>query len=287
MMEIFGIQLPAFMSTDIYKSGIRVALLVLLGLPAVWMVSKWVRLYVSNKFNPQHGLITGKVLKYSGLAVIVVMILRELGFELTPLLGAAGIVGVAVGFASQTSVSNVISGIFLLAEQPFVVDDVIRIGDTVGQVLSIDTLSVKLRTFENQFIRIPNETILKSQVTTITRFPIRRVDLLLSVAYKEDLAKVKNILKEIADKNPKCLQEPEPLIIFENFGESGINLKFAVWAERSQWLALKNEMYEAIKKRFDEEGVEIPFPHRSIYFGSVSAPIAVTLSEQRSGEPRS
>ncbi len=283
-MEIFGIPLPEFMSTDIYKSGIRVALLLILGLPAVYMVSKWIRMYISKKFNPQHGLITGKALKYSGVAVIAVMILRELGFELTPLLGAAGIVGVAVGFASQTSVSNVISGIFLLAEQPFVVNDVIKVGDTVGQVLSIDTLSVKLRTFENQFIRIPNEVILKSQVTTITRFPIRRVDLLISVAYKEDLAKVKNILKEIADKNPKCLQEPEPLFIFDSFGDSGINLKFAVWAERSQWLTLKNEMYETIKKRFDEEGIEIPFPHRSIYFGSVSDPIAVALSGQN-GQP--
>ncbi|MCB0287433.1 MAG: mechanosensitive ion channel family protein, partial [Calditrichaeota bacterium] len=208
------------MSPERMTLTIRVTLLLLLGFPLVFMIGRWLRSYVTHQFNPQQGMIVGKVFRYSGIVILTVMILRELGFELTPLLGAAGIAGIALGFASQTSVSNVISGIFLIAEQPFVVNDVIRIGETVGQVLSIDTLSVKLRTFENQFVRIPNETILKSQVTTITRFPIRRADLMLSVAYKEDLDRVKIVLKEIADKNTRCLQEPEPLIIFEGFGES-------------------------------------------------------------------
>ncbi|MEZ4766608.1 MAG: mechanosensitive ion channel family protein [Calditrichia bacterium] len=200
-MNILGFDLSGFMSPERMTLTIRVTLLLLLGFPLVFMIGRWLRSYVTHQFNPQQGMIVGKVFRYSGIVILTVMILRELGFELTPLLGAAGIAGIALGFASQTSVSNVISGIFLIAEQPFVVNDVIRIGETVGQVLSIDTLSVKLRTFENQFVRIPNETILKSQVTTITRFPIRRADLMLSVAYKEDLDRVKIVLKEIADKN--------------------------------------------------------------------------------------
>jgi small-conductance mechanosensitive channel len=155
----------------------RALLLVFVGVPALLAVARWLRAWVGKKYSPQQGMVAAKVLLYPGLLLILISVLHQLQFSLAPLLGAAGIVGIAVGFASQTSVSNVISGFFLIAEKPFEVDDMIQVGDTVGRVLSIDTLSVKLRTFDNRFVRIPNETIVKSQVTTITRFPIRRLDL--------------------------------------------------------------------------------------------------------------
>lgn len=280
-ISILGWELKEFLSPERLLPFVRVIFLVLIGIPVVYLISKASRRYLTRRFSAQQGMITGKMIKYGGLVIIFIMVLRELGFELAPLLGAAGIVGIAIGFASQTSVSNVISGLFLIAEQPFVVGDVIRAGSTTGQVLSIDILSIKLRTFDNQFVRIPNETILKSEVVNITRFPIRRADLMVSVAYKEDLGQVKQILKEIARQHPLCLQEPEPLIIFEAFGASSIDLKFAVWATKEDWLKVKNEIPEEIKRRFDAEGIEIPFPHLSIYTGSESKPLAVEIVEKK------
>jgi len=280
-ISILGWELKEFLSPERLLPFVRVIFLVLIGIPVVYLISKASRRYLTRRFSAQQGMITGKMIKYGGLVIIFIMVLRELGFELAPLLGAAGIVGIAIGFASQTSVSNVISGLFLIAEQPFVVGDVIRAGSTTGQVLSIDILSIKLRTFDNQFVRIPNETILKSEVVNITRFPIRRADLMVSVAYKEDLGQVKQILKEIARQHPLCLQEPEPLIIFEAFGASSIDLKFAVWATKEDWLKVKNEIQEEIKRRFDAEGIEIPFPHLSIYTGSESKPLAVEIVEKK------
>ncbi|MCB9058420.1 MAG: mechanosensitive ion channel family protein [Calditrichae bacterium] len=256
---------------------IRVLVMLIAGMPLIYILSRWSRRFVTKKLTAQRGMITGKIVNYTGQIIIIIMALRELGFELTPLLGAAGILGIAIGFASQTSVSNVISGIFLIGEQPFVVGDVIRVGQTIGEVLSIDILSVKLRTFDNQFVRIPNENILKSEVVTLTRFPIRRADLLIGVAYKEDIARVREILMQIAHDNPLCLQEPAPLIIFEGFGTSSIDLKFAVWAAREDWLTMRNEIYEEIKIRFDREGIEIPFPHVSVYKGAASEPFNVKV----------
>jgi len=260
-------------------SWARAALLLFIGIPLAYGVSNWVRRQVSGVANPQRGLVVGKLLWYGGLASLVVAALLELGFNLTPLLGAAGILGIALGFASQTSVSNVISGFFLIAEQPFVIGDVIQIGQTVGFVLSIDMMSVKLRTFDNKFIRIPNESIIKSEVTNITRFPIRRLDVMVGVAYKEDIARVRDVLFDVADRNTTCLMEPEPLIIFEGYGESSLNFRFAVWAAREKWLQLKNEIHEQIKVRFDEEGIEIPFPHRTLYAGTATDPFPVRLVE--------
>ncbi len=218
-----------------------------------------------------------RAVRYSILAVFAIMVLRELGFQLSVLLGAAGIVSVAVGFASQTSASNLISGLFLVGEKPFAIGDTIRVGDTTGEVLSVDLLSVKLRTFDNLFVRIPNEQLIRSQVTTLTRFPIRRLDLQIGVAYKEDLPRLREILLGVADRNPLCLDEPKPLYIFQGFGESSLNIQFSVWARRERFLDLRNTIHEEIKAAFDEAGVEIPFPHRSLYAGSVTNPFPVRI----------
>mgnify|MGYP005725561201 CR=1 FL=1 len=278
MESILGFNISEFLSPERLTFLIRAALLIVLGIPTLYFISKWCRLYLTKHLSAQQGMIAGKVILYAGLIIIFVMVLREFGFELGPLLGAAGIVGIAVGFASQTSVSNIISGIFLITEQPFVVGDVISTGSITGEVLSIDFLSIKLRTFDNKFVRIPNESILKSEVTTLTRFPIRRADIMVSVAYKEDIAKVKEILLDIANEEPLCLQEPEPLIIFSGFGASSIDLQFSVWAAREDWLKMKNQIYEKIKSRFDSEGIEIPFPHVSLYAGSATSPLPVEIA---------
>jgi small-conductance mechanosensitive channel len=205
-------------------------------------------------------MLASKIIHYVLMVLVIVIFLTELGLSLTPLLGAAGVLGVAIGFASQTSVSNIISGFFLIAERPFSVGDVIQVGGTTGVVLSIDTLSAKLRTFDNKFVRIPNETLVKSEVTNITKFPIRRVEVTVSVAYKEDLAKVRAILMDIAESNPLALQEPTPLVNFHMFNASSVDLLFLVWTTRENFIQLRNELNEAVKVRFDADGIEIPFP---------------------------
>lgn len=257
--------------------ALRVLVLLFVGIPAALALSRWVRRWVSTSSNPQRGLIVGKLLWYTGLFTILVTVLTELGFSLAPLLGAAGVVGIALGFASQTSVSNVISGFFLMAEEPFRVGDIIRVDAHEGRVLSVDMMSVKLVTFDNRLVRIPNENIIKTSVVNATRFPIRRVDVRVGVAYKEDLPHVRSVLEQVAHDNPLCLIEPAPLIIFEGYGDSSLNYLFAVWASRENWLQLKTSIHEDIKAAFDREGIEIPFPHRTLYVGSMTDPFPVRM----------
>lgn len=225
-----------------------------------------------------HGKVQLRRAIFYGIFILMLFsALRELGFDLSVVLGAAGILSVAIGFASQTSASNLISGIFLMMERPFSIADVIRVGDTTGEVISIDLLSVKLRTFDNLFVRIPNESMIKTQVTTLTKFPIRRADLAIGIAYKEDIEQVQKILAEVANKNNLCLNEPAPLFILLGFGSSSVNIQFSVWSKRENFLALKNTMYQEIKKAFDKLGIEIPFPHLSIYSGEATKPMPVAL----------
>jgi small-conductance mechanosensitive channel len=218
---------------------------------------------------------------FYGLSLIVLMAaLSEVGFSLSIILGAAGILSVAIGFASQTSASNLISGVFLVAEKSFKLGDVIKIGDITGEVLSIDLLSVKLRQYDNVFVRVPNETLIKSNISNLSRFPIRRLDLQIGVAYKEDIGRVRELLLSVADEYPLCLDQPQPLVIFQGFGDSALDLQFSIWATRENYLALRNELPEAIKLAFDNEGIEIPFPHRTLYVGSQSDPFPIQIVGQ-------
>ena len=257
---------------------VRVALIVLVGFPLLLALSRALRRWIADAGDQQRALIVGKLVFYVGAGVLAVWMLDELGFGIAPLLGAAGIFGLAIGFASQTSVSNIISGIFLMIEGPFVVNDVIQVSGVVGRVESIDMLSVKLRTFDNKFVRIPNEAIIKTELTNITRYPIRRLDVAVGVAYKEDVEKVRRTLLEVASGNPLSLMDPAPMVLFDGYGESSLNFSFRVWAARENWLALKNTIHEEIKDRFDEEDIEIPFPHRTLYTGAVTEPFPIRIT---------
>jgi small-conductance mechanosensitive channel len=218
-----------------------------------------------------------KGIRYTGFVILLFIVLHLLGVKITALLGAAGIVGIAIGFASQTSMSNLISGLFMISEKPFEIGDVIRVGTTAGVVLSIDLLSVKIKTFDNQYIRIPNEKLLGSELTNVTRFPIRRLDINLGVAYKTDVNHLKSVLREIAAGNPYCLDEPEPLILFSNFGDSALEFLFGVWFYKTDFLKLKDSIMQEIKERFEREDIEIPFPHLSLYSGSVTDPMPIRV----------
>lgn len=222
---------------------------------------------------------------YAIIALFLTAALIQLGFDLGILLGTAGILTVALAFASQTSMSNVISGIFLITDKPFQVGDILQVGSTVGVVLEIGLMSVNLRKFDNTFVRLPNELLIKTEFWNLTKFPIRRLDLKISVAYKEDLERVRDILIDVADKNAFSLEEPRPLYIFQGFGDSSLDIQFSVWVMNENYLSLKNNLPAEIKQAFDVAGIEIPFPHRSLYAGSVTEPFPVKLvqNENRDG----
>lgn len=264
---------------------IRVAVLVLVGLPLVRLAGGLVGRTLRKRFTDQSVMLARKIVTYTATAVLLVMVLRELGFRLTALLGAAGIAGVAIGFAAQTSLSNLISGIFLIWEKPFRVGDVVQLDTATGIVHSIDLLSVKLRTFDNHFIRIPNEVLVKTCFTNVTRFPVRRLDIDIGVAYKEDVDHVTAVLADVADANPYCLDEPKRLILFKGFGDSALEFKLGVWFEKADMLELRNSIMRDIKKRFDEEDIEIPFPHRSLYTGAATEPFPVRVIPDNTETP--
>lgn len=258
--------------------------------PIVWIVLGFglatflgwlVKRVGSDRLTLHQQVMFRRLVFYGVLALFLAMALRESGFQIGVLLGAAGILTVALGFASQTSASNIISGLFLLAERPFELGQFIEVEGIRGDVVSIDLLSVKLRTLDNLYVRIPNESLIKSRLTNFSRFPIRRLDLPVGVAYGEDLERVSRLLIDLVASNPHCMEEPEPFVFLQQFGASSVDLQLSFWVRREDVRELRSNMLFAIKAAFDREGIEIPFPHTTLYAGQHSDPIPVSVQHNQ------
>lgn len=250
---------------DAALTVMRVIVAVVLGAIVVGVVVTLIRRVTAKRMDARTSGLIVKVTQYLGLALIAVNALDAAKVNLSGLLGAAGIAGIALGFAAQTTVSNFISGFFLVSEKTFSVGDVITIEGSTGVVYSVDALSIKLRSFDNQLIRIPNEALIKTRVTNITRFPARRLNINLVVTYDTDMDRLRSALMDLASANQFVLRKPEPLYMVQRFGDNGVELLFGVWLAKEDWVSGNNSVLADIKRRFDAEGIAFAFPTRTIY----------------------
>jgi small-conductance mechanosensitive channel len=151
----------------------------------------------------------------------------------------------------------------------------VKLGSHIGSVtrnivfyvLDISLLSTRIRTFDNRYLRIPNSSVANARIVNISRYEIRRLDIPVGIAYKENIQKALEILDSVIKSNENILLEPEPLINITKFGESSIDLEVRVWIQRSKLFSVRTKLIKGIKNAFDEAGIEIPFPHRTVYFG--------------------
>lgn len=258
-------QLINYLGSEKFFSLIQAGVLIIVGFLVSGVAARTTYKVCLKRFSQHHATLNRRLVYWLVLALFIASALKQLGFNLGVLLGAAGVLSVAIGFASQTSVSNLISGLFLIGERPFQIGDTIQVGNTTGEILSIDLLSIKLRTFDNLFVRIPNESLIKTEVTNLTRFPIRRLDLKIGVAYKENISQVRQVLLQVAEQNPLSLDEPIPVFQFLSFAESSLDLQFSVWTRKENYRELRTSLLEEIKVAFDQQGIELPFPQRDLH----------------------
>lgn len=234
-----------------------------IGVVVLWLVyfvvKKIIKTVASRKLKPPVVNMIVKILRYILYVLLVIYVLDVFNINLSALLGAAGIAGIAIGFAAQTTISNIISGFFIITERALKIGDFITVDDISGTVDSIDLLSVKVKTPEFQMVRIPNQTILNTNLHNTSFYPTRRINITVSVAYDTDLEKAMSILRSVSGKSDLILKDPEPFVFYDGFGSSAIDLKIAVWFKNEDLIAVKNFMYVEIKKAFDEAGIEIPF----------------------------
>lgn len=243
---------------------IKVALILIIGIPLVFIASSFVKRFCTIRISAHAGLVFYNFIFYSGILLVAVSVLLELEVELKPLIGAGGILAVGLAFASQTSLSNLISGLFLLGEKPFQIGDRVEVGSHNGWVISIDLMSVKLRTSDNRLLRVPNEVVIKSDLINHTRFPIRRFDMLIPVDRDEDITRVLAVLQDIAESDPDSLDEPIPYIRIQEITNTSLIIKFAPWCQTDSYYTYGSNIMKAVMERFRQEGIKLATPLVSI-----------------------
>ena len=219
----------------------------------------------SKKRLDEHGQnLFRKIIYYFIIIIFTMQALSNLGIDFSGVLVAGGVLGIVLGFASQTVVSNLISGIFMYFDKPLKIGDYVIIDDVEGIVMEIEILSTRIRTWDGNLIRIPNEKLFNSIIENRVSNSVRRVDLSVGIAYKEDVGRAMSVIRIVLDEYPYVLVEPAPLIYVKNFGDSSVNIEIKVWTPNEYAYQTQREILKPVKEALDREGIEIPFPQRVV-----------------------
>ncbi|MBB1286056.1 mechanosensitive ion channel [Flavisolibacter sp. BT320] len=205
-----------------------------------------------------------------GITLFIALSILGLNKALTSMLAGAGIAGLAFAFAFQDIAANFMAGILITLRRPIRVGDVVKIKDYMGKVQTVNLRDTVVMTFQGQMVIIPNKEVLQNPIENFSLLGKRRMDLTVGVSYGEDLQKVKNLALE-AVSSISGLSPGEPITFFyEEFADSSINFSIRIWVatpEQPEYLRVRSEAIQKIKQAFDETGITIPFPIRTLDFG--------------------
>jgi small-conductance mechanosensitive channel len=228
----------------------------------------YLRRFLKEKIAKDHLEIIVRVVYYAIVLAAVLAVLPSIGVKLSGLLVAGGIAGLAIGFASQSIIGNLISGIFLIVERPIKIGNSVNIEGTGGIVEDIRIISTTIRTFDGLFVRIPNQKVFTATITNFVANVARRFEYVVGIRYSDDADKALEIIKTIIDEHPLALQNPAPQVFVDNLGDSSVNIIVRIWAPSTEWFGVKTELLWKIKKALEKEGIEIPFPQRVLWFAN-------------------
>ena len=216
------------------------------------------------------GLLVDNIYHYTIVILGLLMALSQLGVNVAAALAGVGVAGIAIGFAAQDSVANVISGILIFWDKPFVVGDWILTEGHYGKVTNITLRTTRIRTPKNSYVVVPNKRIIDEVLENYSKHGEVRVDIAIGIAYKEDIDSARKVLLDAIDSYDKILDKPEPDVVVDELGDSSVNLKLRVWvASPNQRQAVFFELTEKAKCALDDAGIEIPFPHLQLFVDTI------------------
>ncbi len=229
------------------------------------------RLLNRTRLQPSVQFAVQQILRYAFLCLGVYLSLQAVQINLSSLAFLVGALGVGIGFGLQNVISNFISGIIILAEQPIALGDRIEVSGVTGRVTEINLRSTSVVTSDNISIIIPNSSLITGNVVNWTHGDPRvRMRLPVGVAYGTDVQKLRKLLLEVAAANPDILKDPEPEVMFIGYGDNAINFELALWSTASvdRPLRFKSNVYFALHEQLEANGIEIPFPQMDLHFRS-------------------
>lgn len=240
----------------------------------IFLVGKWIARVLANlveklmlRAQVEKTLANfSKNIIYVGLLLFVIIAaLSKLGVQTTPFVAVIGAAGLAIGFALQGSLSSFAAGVLIILFKPFKVGDFIQAGGTMGTVQEIQIFTTVLSGPDNRKEIVPNSQITSGNITNFSAIEKRRVDLVFSISYSDNIKTAKEVLEGLASSDPRVLKDPKPLIAVSELGESSVNLVCRPWVKPTDYWSVYFDMLEKGKMELEKKGITIPFPQRDIH----------------------
>lgn len=271
VLEIFSDETTVnLLGTEISLGSLILgAIIMVVGIIIAQIVSMFFKKYLSTTMEKSNAKTLNKVIYATIIIITILVVTTSQGIDLSGLLVAGGIFGIVIGFATQSVVSNILSGIFLMIERPAKAGDVVELpqGNVFGTLMDITIFSTRIKLFDGSIMRVPNAKIFTENIRNVAATEVRRIDVVIGIAYKEKIDKAITAIKEaIITKLPFVLIEPEPAVWTDTLADSSVNLKVLVWFPRNDWGEVGPVLNQVIKESLDNAGIEIPFPQRTIWY---------------------
>jgi small conductance mechanosensitive channel len=207
------------------------------------------------------------ILRWVLLLFVIIAALSQLGINTNSLVAVLGAAGLAIGLSLQSSLSNFAAGVMLIIFRPFTKGDFVEAGGASGVIEHISIFTTTMTTTDNKEVIIPNGAIIAGNITNYSARDTRRVDMVFSVSYEDDIRKAKQLLQEIVAADERILKEPAPVIAVSALAESSVDFLVRPWTKTTDYWNVFWDTTEAVKIRFDEAGLSIPYPQMDVHLG--------------------
>ncbi|MCF7361916.1 mechanosensitive ion channel protein [Vibrio diazotrophicus] len=270
----------------VFQHGINIIsaiLILVVGYFNVKMVLKIIRKLLNKREmdSPVVAAFALGLARYVLFTIIILACFGVLGVETSAGVVIVGAVGLAVGLAMGSSLSNFSAGVLIISFRPFKVGDYVEVGGVEGLVEAVQVFQILLKTADNKMVMLPNSVVTSSSITNFSRYAHRRVDLLIGVSYRSDLQKTKQVICDALSKDRRILKEPAITIGVLELGESSINFVVRPWCKTEDYWAVYFESLYYIKKALSENGIEIPFPRTEVKLAGLTKSYSLKLKEGR------
>ncbi|MAS41359.1 MAG: mechanosensitive ion channel protein [Porticoccaceae bacterium] len=246
----------------------------------IFLVGKWLARKLSQlllgvmekrDLDPALRHFSSSLVYYGLLALVVISALGQLGIQTASLAAVIAAAGLAIGLAMQGSLSNFAAGFLLLVFRPFRIGDYVELAGTAGTVEKILIFTTELKSLDNKKVIIPNSAITSATIVNYSANPTRRLDLVIGISYDDDIDRARDAIRAVLDADDRVLADPAPFVAVSALADSSVNFVVRPWAKSADYWALYCDLTENIKKRFDAEGITIPYPQRDVHLHQAGA----------------
>ena len=247
---------------------------------AIFIVGRWVGKRVVNlvkkgmkRAGTDETLVSflGNILNALVLAFVIIAALSKLGVETTSLAAIFAAAGLAIGLSLQGSLSNLAAGVMIITFRPFKKGDYVEVAGVEGVVEDVSIFTTTLLTTDNKSVIVPNGSVIGGSITNFTNKEERRVDMVFGIGYGDDIRRAKEVLEDVLASETRVLKTPAPQVAVSELADSSVNFVVRPWVKTADYWNVKFALTEAVKLRFDQEGISIPFPQQDVYMHQVPA----------------